>query len=149
MKISVATDHGGVDLRQKVVNFLKAEGHEVYDHGAFDEQSVDYPDYARLVCLDVNSGRADFGVLICKSGIGMSISANKVPGIRAALVGFDEDAAITRRHNNSNVLVLPAKHTSDQQAFHRIKAFLRTDFEGGRHARRVGKLEPHAGHDRN
>ncbi|MCZ6673367.1 MAG: ribose 5-phosphate isomerase B [Verrucomicrobia bacterium] len=142
MKISVGTDHGGVDLREKLVSFLKDEGHEVLDHGTFDRQSVDYPDYAQKVCQDVSSRQADYGLLICKSGIGMSISANKVPGIRAALVGFDEDAAITRQHNNSNVLVLSGKHTSDQQAYHRIKAFIGTDFEGGRHARRVDKMEP-------
>lgn len=141
MKISLGTDHGGVQLRENIAAFLKEEGHEVLDHGAFDESAVDYPDYARKVCMDVTSGAADFGVLICKSGIGMSISANKIPGIRAALVAFDEDAAITRRHNDANVLVLPGKHTSAQQAFHRIRAFLATDFEGGRHARRVDKVE--------
>ena len=142
MNISLGTDHGGVDLREKVAAYLKQEGHEVLDHGAFTEESVDYPDYAKLVCGDVSSGRADYGLLICKSGIGMSISANKVAGIRAALVGFDEDAAMTRLHNNSNVLVLPGKHTSEQQAYDRIQAFISTEFEGGRHARRVDKMEP-------
>ena len=107
MNISIGTDHGGIDLRANIVDFLKQEGHQVIDHGAFTEASVDYPDYAQLVCGDVTTGQADFGLLICKSGIGMSITANKVPGIRAALVGFDEDAAMTRQHNNSNVLVLP------------------------------------------
>ena len=141
MKISLGTDHGGVDLREKVAAYLKEEGHEVLDHGAFNEESVDYPDYAKLVCGDVTEGRADYGLLICKSGIGMSISANKVPGIRAALVAFDEDAAMTRKHNNSNVLVLPGKHTTDQQAYARIKDFISTEFEGGRHARRVDKME--------
>ena len=141
MKISVGTDHGGVELRAKLVDFLKLEGHEVIDHGAYDQQSVDYPDYAQRVCNDVQAQVADYGLLICKSGIGMSISANKVPGIRAALVGFDEDAVMTRQHNDSNVLVLPGKHTTDQQAFYRIKAFIGTNFEGGRHARRVNKME--------
>jgi RpiB/LacA/LacB family sugar-phosphate isomerase len=141
MRISLGTDHGGVELRASVAEFLQNEGHEVVDHGAFTTESVDYPDYAQLVCRDVTCGMADFGVLICKSGIGMSISANKVSGIRAALVGFDEDAAITRMHNNSNVLVLPGKHTTNQQAFHRIKAFIGTAFEGGRHERRVSKME--------
>ena len=142
MNISLGTDHGGVELRAKVADYLKQEGHEVLDHGAFTEDSVDYPDYAKRVCEDVTAGRADYGLLICKSGIGMSISANKVPGIRAALVGFDEDAAMTRKHNNSNVLVLPGKHTSDQQAYLRIADFISTEFEGGRHARRVDKMEP-------
>ena len=141
MNISIGTDHGGVDLREKVATFLKQSGHEVLDHGAFTEDSVDYPDFAKLVCNDVTEGRADYGLLICKSGIGMSISANKVPGIRAALVGYDEDAAMTRKHNNSNVLVLPGKHTSDQQAYDRIQDFISTEFEGGRHARRVDKME--------
>lgn len=142
MKISVGTDHGGVVLREKIVRFLKSEGHDILDHGTFDEQSVDYPDYAQRVCRDVTSGQAQYGVLICKSGIGMSISANKVAGIRAALVAFDEDAAMTRKHNNSNVLVLPGKHTTDQQAFHRIQAFIGSEFEGGRHTRRVEKMDP-------
>ena len=141
MNISIGTDHGGVDLREKVATFLKQSGHEVLDHGAFTEDSVDYPDFAKLVCNDVTEGRADYGLLICKSGIGMSISANKVPGIRAALVGYDEDAAMTRKHNNANVLVLPGKHTSDQQAYDRIQDFISTEFEGGRHARRVDKME--------
>lgn len=141
MNISVGTDHGGVDLREKVATYLKQAGHEVIDHGAFTEDSVDYPDYAKQVCADVTAGRADYGLLICKSGIGMSISANKMPGIRAALVGFDEDAAMTRKHNNSNVLVLPGKHTTNQQAYDRIQAFISTEFEGGRHARRVDKME--------
>ena len=142
MKISVGTDHGGVEIRQKIIDFLKSEGHEVVDHGAFNDQSVDYPDYAQLVCQNVVNKETHFGVLICKSGIGMSICANKVPGIRAALVGYDEDASMTRLHNNSNVLVLPGKHTTDEQAYSRIKAFLETEFEGGRHARRVDKMEP-------
>ena len=142
MKISVGTDNGGVEIRQKIVDFLKTEGMEVIDHGAFDETSVDYPDYAQMVCKDVIDHQADFGVLKCKSGIGMSISANKVPGIRAALVAFDEDAAITRQHNNSNVIVLPGKHVTDEQVFARVKAFISTGFEGGRHARRVDKMEP-------
>ncbi len=142
MKLSVGTDHGGVEIRQKIVAFLKQEGVEVIDHGAFDETSVDYPDYAKKVCEDVIGNQADFGVLICKSGIGMSICANKVPGIRAALVAFDEDAAMTRQHNNSNVIVLPGKHVTNEQAFYRVKAFISTDFEGGRHARRVDKMEP-------
>lgn len=142
MNISLGTDHGGVELREKLAAYLKQEGHEVLDHGAFNNDSVDYPDYAQKVCEDVIDHRADFGLLICKSGIGMSISANKVPGIRAALVGFDEDAAMTRKHNNSNVLVLPGKHTSDQQAYQRVMDFITTEFEGGRHARRVDKMEP-------
>jgi ribose 5-phosphate isomerase B len=145
MNISIGTDHGGVELWANLVDFLKQEGHEVIDHGAFTSDSVDYPDYAHLVCKDIASGQADFGLLICKSGIGMSISANKNSGVRAALVGFDEDAALTRQHNDSNVLVLPGKHTTNQQAFHRVKAFIGTEFEGGRHARRVDKMEPKNG----
>ena len=141
MNISLGTDHGGVDLREKVATYLKQEGHNVIDHGAFTADSVDYPDFAKLVCTDVTAGRADYGLLICKSGIGMSISANKTPGIRAALVGFDEDAAMTRKHNNANVLVLPGKHTTDQQAYDRVRDFIATEFEGGRHARRVDKME--------
>jgi len=141
MKISIGTDHGGIELRSQIAEYLKNEGHEVLDHGAFTEESVDYPDYAQKVGKDVTSGKADFGVLICKSGIGMSIGANKIPGVRAALVAFDEDASITRQHNNSNVIVLPAKHVSLPQAQQRVNDFIHTEFEGGRHARRVDKME--------
>jgi len=141
MKISIGTDHGGIDLREGLIKAMVSSGWEVNDHGAKTPESVDYPDYAALVGKDILEGNADFGVLICKSGIGMSISANKIPGIRAALVSFAEDAEVCRRHNNANIMVLSANHTSLEEAREWLKIFIETPFDGGRHQRRVDKLE--------
>jgi len=141
MKISIGADHGGYKLREHLVDALASNQHDVIDHGAKDNQSVDYPDYAKLVSQDVVSGKADRGILICTSGIGMSITANKVRGIRAALVNFEEDAIICRQHNDANILVLSGKHTNAESAANMAKLFLDTPFEGGRHARRVDKME--------
>lgn len=141
MKISIGADHGGVALRDALSKALKEKGHEVIDHGAFSTESVDYPDFAGLVGLDVTSGRADYGVLICKTGIGMSIAANKVPGVRAALVHFADEAALCREHNNANVIVFGAVYTLPEDAVTLTGIFLSTEFEGGRHQRRLDKLE--------
>ena len=141
MKIAIASDHGGFELKETVCALLVARGVDVEDLGCHDKTSVDYPDYAKLVTDDVVSGQSELGILCCTTGIGMSIAANKVKGIRAALVHHEDEASLTRRHNNANVLVLPGKHTSDQQAYDRIQDFISTEFEGGRHARRVDKME--------
>lgn len=141
MKISIGTDHGGLALRESLAKHLAASGHHVTDHGAFTTESVDYPDYAHLVCSDVTSGRSDFGLLICTSGIGMAIAANKVPGIRAGVVHFPDDAAKCREHNNVNVLCLGAKHETTESAARLADIFLAAKFEGGRHSRRVDKFE--------
>ena len=140
MKISIGFDHGAVALRAPVLAALKAGGHEVTDHGTDSAESVDYPDYARLVTDDVASGTAEAGILCCTTGIGMSMAANKVPGIRAAVVHFEDEAALTRRHNNANVLCLGALHTTPEQVRPLVEVFLSNTFEGGRHQRRVGKF---------
>ncbi|MEY2999945.1 MAG: hypothetical protein RL648_159, partial [Verrucomicrobiota bacterium] len=116
MNISLGCDHGALSLRQPVLDFLALQGHEVIDHGTFTADSVDYPDYARLVCEDLLNGSADFGILICTTGIGMSMAANKWPGIRAALVHHEDEAELTRRHNHANVLCLGALHTTAYEA---------------------------------
>jgi ribose 5-phosphate isomerase B len=140
MNISIGFDHGALALREAVLESLREAGHEVVDHGTDSSESVDYPDYARLVTDDVVAGRSDAGILCCTTGIGMCMAANKVKGIRAALVKFEDEAALTRRHNDANVMCMGALHTTPDEAARLVKVFLESSFEGGRHARRVGKF---------
>lgn len=140
MKVSIGFDHGALPLRAPVINALKQAGHTIVDHGTDNAESVDYPDYARLVADDVVSGRAQAGILCCTTGIGMSMAANKVRGIRAALVHHEDEAILTRRHNNANVLCMGSLHTDPSQAGKLVNAFLDSTFEGGRHERRVCKF---------
>ena len=143
MKVSIGFDHGALTLREAVLETLNKEGHEVTDHGTDSTESVDYPDYALLVAEDVAEGRADAGILCCTTGIGMSMAANKVKGIRAALVNHEDEAALTRQHNNANVLCMGALHTTPYEASRLVKVFLENTFEGAshpRHSRRVGKF---------
>ena len=141
MKIRIGADHGGFELREALINLLKAD-HEIMDRGAIShDPSDDYPDFAKLVANDIASRKADFGILICTTGIGMSITANKVTGVRAALVHAKGDAKMARAHNNANVLVLGSKHQTVETAITHTKEFINTDFEGGRHARRLSKME--------
>jgi ribose 5-phosphate isomerase B len=140
VKLSIGSDHAGYDLKKQIFEYLKKEGHIVIDQGTYNKDSVDYPDFAEWVVKDVQNKEADYGILVCYTGIGMSMAANKARGIRAALVGKVEDAVLTREHNNANVLCLSAKNTSVEDAFEIIKAFLSTDFAGGRHERRVEKV---------
>ena len=138
-KISIGCDHGGFDLKQYLVSALKAEGFDVSDKGCFDKSSVDYPDYAKKVCLDVKADASTVGVLVCTSGIGMSIAANKIRGIRAALCLSTDAGKFSRLHNNANVCCLGAKYLDCPTALEIVKTFAATEFEGGRHARRVEK----------
>lgn len=140
MKISFGCDHGALTLRQPVLEWLRHNGHEVIDHGTRTSDSVDYPDYAQLVCADLQNDTAEAGILICTTGIGMSMAANKCAGIRAALVHHEDEAELTRRHNHANVICLGALHTTAYEATRLIDTFLRTSPEGGRHARRVAKF---------
>lgn len=140
MKISIGADHAGFALKEHLKRKIAQLGHEVTDRGTTGLESTDYPDYALPVAHDVAEGRAERGVLVCSTGIGMSITANKVPGIRAGLVGNEDAARLTRQHNDANVLVLGARYTSEAEAGRLAEIFLTTEFEGGRHARRVGKI---------
>ena len=140
MKLSIGSDHAGYDLKKQILEYLQKEGHVVIDQGTYNKDSVDYPDFAKWVVKDVQDNEADYGILVCYTGIGMSMAANKARGIRAALVGKVEDAVLTREHNNANVLCLSAKNTSVEDAFEIVKAFLSTEFAGGRHERRVEKV---------
>jgi len=140
MKISIASDHGGFELKSWLVDALKEKGFEVLDRGTPSIERVDYPDYAKFVCEDIQNGVCEFGVLICVTGIGMSIYANKFKGIRAALVTNLESAYLTRQHNNSNIICLSGKFTSKEDALKYVEVFVSEKFEGGRHSRRVNKI---------
>lgn len=140
MKIAVASDHRGVDRKSRILELLRGLGHEALDRGADGEESVDYPDFAAVVASQVAAGDVDLGILICGTGIGMSIAANKFDGIRAANVRDDLEARMSRQHNDSNVLCLSADLVGDQSLERIIEIWLKTEFEGGRHARRIDKI---------
>lgn len=139
--IAIGSDHAGFALKQALVPVLRGRGVTVHDVGTHSADSTDYPDYAHTVAHLVANGDADFGILCCSTGIGMSMAANKVPGVRAAMVVNEEVAALTRQHNDANVLCLGAKTSTPEQAVKILDAFLGADFEGGRHERRVNKIE--------
>ncbi|MCC8078141.1 MAG: ribose 5-phosphate isomerase B [Oscillospiraceae bacterium] len=138
--IAIGSDHGGFALKQAVMQHLSALGLEYKDYGTYTEESCDYPIYAEAVARAVTSGAAEKGILICGTGIGVSIAANKVQGIRAALCGDCYSAEYTRRHNDANVLALGARVTGAGLAEKIVDTFLQTGFEGGRHARRVALI---------
>ncbi|MEE2623627.1 MAG: ribose 5-phosphate isomerase B [Verrucomicrobiota bacterium] len=139
LRIAIGADHGGVEVKSAIMEALRAAGNKVVDYGTNSTDSVDYPDFANAVARSVAAGKADFGVLVCKSGIGMSIAANRVKGVRAARLCSLEDAAISRSHNDSNVACLGAREMSAEDAVAITEAFLSTSFEGGRHVQRVTK----------
>ncbi|HEV8473740.1 MAG TPA: ribose 5-phosphate isomerase B [Methylomirabilota bacterium] len=138
--IAIGADHAGFALKQELKAWLTARGHQVLDHGTHSTDSVDYPDYAASVASAVRDGGAQRGVLVCGSGIGMAIAANKVAGVRAAVAGDAETARLSREHNDTNVLALGARLTAPARATEVVQTWLETAFEGGRHARRVDKL---------
>jgi ribose 5-phosphate isomerase B len=138
--VAIAADHGGFDLKSILVAELQALGHEVVDLGTMTRESVDYPDFAEAVAGALREGRATRGVLICGTGIGMSIAANRHRAIRAALVHDETTARLARQHNDANVLVLGGRLLGPEVAKDCLKTFFKTSFDGGRHARRVAKL---------
>ena len=140
MKIAIASDHAGFGYKTKLVNYLKTIGVEIKDFGPINEESVDYPDYAHPVANAVEKKDADLGVLLCGSGNGINMSANKHQGIRSALCWKKEIAELARLHNNANILAMPARFISYKQAEEIITVFIKTEFEGGRHERRVNKI---------
>ncbi len=139
MRISIGSDHAGFELKSKIKEFL-APGHEVIDRGTFSAESVDYPDYAEAVANEVTSGNAERGILVCGTGIGMSIAANKVPGIRAALCHDVETARLSREHNDANILAVGGRTTDHELAIRMVQEWLVTEFNGSRHARRLEKI---------
>ena len=140
MKIALGADHAGFALKEQIKQHLAAAGIQVDDRGTSSTESVDYPDYARAVGDEVAQQKADLGILVCGSGIGMAITANKVPGIRAANVTDEYQAQMSREHNDANVLALGARVLQPQQALSIVDKWLQTPFAGGRHARRVEKI---------
>jgi len=141
MKVALASDHAGFAEKERLKPLLKELGLDVADLGTVSEDSVDYPDYARKVAEEVSNGRADQGLLVCGSGTGMAITANKVPGIRAAVAWSEETAKLARQHNDANVMAIGARTTPPERIPEIVRAWFAADFEGGRHAERVRKIE--------
>jgi ribose 5-phosphate isomerase B len=142
MRIVVAADHGGFHLKEHVRELLVGMGHEVTDLGADSPESVDYPPLARELAERVSRGDAEVGIVACGSGVGVTIVANKVPGVRAVNAHDAAEADLARRHNDANVLGLSGRRLGPHEADAIVRAFLQGEFEGGRHARRVGQIEP-------
>ncbi len=138
--IAIGNDHGGTELKNKIINKFK-DDFEFIDCGTNNNESVDYPDYSKKVCELVLNKKVEFGVLICGTGIGMSISANRNRGIRAALCFHSQMARLTREHNNANILCLGARMIGDEVAFECLEVFSKTSFSGGRHLKRIEKLD--------
>ena len=130
MNIAIGADHAGYELKKVIIDFLKDKGHKVEDFGCYSEESIDYPDYAHPVCESIEKGTNKYGVLICGSGNGISMAANKHPGIRAALSWSSEIAELGRLHNNANIVSIPARFVSKESALKIIEAFFSTEFEG-------------------
>jgi ribose 5-phosphate isomerase B len=140
MHIAVGCDHRGLDLKRKLIKLITEMGHDCEDFGCYDTISVDYPDIACKVAKKVADGEFEHGILICSTGIGMSMTANKMPGVRAALCHDAFTALRARQHNDANVLCLGAETTDENAAFNILRTYLTSDFEGGRHTRRLEKI---------
>ena len=138
--IALGCDQGGFALKQEIMAHLKERGLEFKDYGSYDEQSVDYPVYAKKVAEAILSGECEKGILICGTGIGISISANKVKGVRCALCSDTLSAKMTRLHNDANVLVMPGRYIDTETASQIMEEFFNTEFEGGRHQKRIDKI---------
>lgn len=140
MNIAIASDHGGYDLKMDLSAWLREQGHQVEDFGCPDKSSCDYADFAEPAARAVAEGRCERGIVICTTGIGISIAANKIKGIRCAHCADCLQAELTRRHNNANMMAIGAGFTGKNMAERMVEVFLSTEFEGGRHARRVDKI---------
>lgn len=141
MKFAVGCDHAGFQLKQTILNWLKERGHHTHDVGCFSDERADYPDFAHLVAQEIVAGRAARGILVCGSGMGMAMAANRHPGVRAANCVLGHQVEMTRRHNDANVLCLGERMVSPALAESMLEIFLDTDFEAGRHMARVAKLD--------
>ena len=140
MQFSIGNDHAGADYKEAIVSYLISKGHEVLNHGTDSEDSVDYPDFIHPVAQDVSSKKSGLGIIICGSGNGASMTANKHQDIRSALCWSKEIVALARQHNNANILSLPARFISIPQAIAMVEVYINTDFEGGRHQNRIDKI---------
>ena len=140
MKIAIGNDHAGPDYKKAIVAMLEANGHQVINYGTDTVDSVDYPDFGHKVAFDVSEEKVAFGIIICGSGNGIAMSANKHPKVRAALCWMKEIAELARQHNDANIISIPARYTSIPQAVQMVETFISTQFEGGRHQTRVDKI---------
>ncbi len=141
MKIAIGADHAGFRLKEHLARFLEQRGHQVEDQGTFSDDSVDYPEYAAAVAEEIAAGRADRGLLVCGTGIGVAIAANKIDGVRAATCNDLFTAAKAREHNDANVLTLGARVVGEGLAEDIVQSFIETDFEAGRHQRRIDQIQ--------
>ena len=139
--IAIGSDHAGFKLKSELIDYLKLNKITVLDKGCYSEERADYPDFGHAVAISVLNNEAEFGILMCGSGNGINMAANKHKGIRAALCWNAEVAALARQHNNANILVLPARYMSKEEAYKCIDAFLNEKFEGGRHQQRIEKID--------
>lgn len=140
MTISIGNDHAGTDYKKAIVKHLEAKGYTVNNYGTDSNDSVDYPDFVHPVAKDIEGKSVDFGIIVCGSGNGANMTANKHQGVRSALCWTKEIAALARQHNNANILSIPSRFTAEQQAIEMVDTFLNTAFEGGRHEKRVEKI---------
>ena len=140
MKISLGCDHGGYALKEHIKAYLESKGHEVVDCGTYSTDSCDYPIFGEAAARKVQSGECERGIVICTTGIGISIAANKVRGIRCALCSEPLSAEMTRRHNNANIIVFPARFITNDEAVKMLDAYFAAEFEGGRHIARIAKM---------
>ena len=141
MKISIGADHAGFSVKEKIREYLESKGYRILDKGAYSEESVDYPEFGHAVGNSVKDGESAKGIVVCGSGIGISMAANKVEGIRAALCTTPEHALMSRLHNDANVLAIGARMTNFDVILEIVDTWLSSEFEGGRHSRRVNKIE--------
>ncbi len=141
MRIALGSDHTGLDLKNHIIDYLKSNGHEIIDYGTYTNESCDYPDYAYPAALSLSKGEVDYAIVICFTGIGVSMVANKVKGVRCSLVTNVEDAVLTKEHNDSNCLALGAKNVSFELAEDIVDAWMNAVFAGGRHINRVKKIK--------
>ena len=140
MTIAMAADHGGFELKNVLLDYLAEKGHSIINLGTDSPESVDYPDFAKACCNEVTAKRADFGILVCGTGVGISIAANKIDGIRCGLCPSKEIAALVKQHNNANVIALGGRFTDAQEAKKIVDAYMSAEFEGGRHQCRIDKI---------
>jgi len=141
MKISIASDHAGYELKEVIIKYLNNAWHKVENEGPFNSDSVDYPDYAHKTAKKVNDGNCDMGILICGTGNGVSMTANKYINVRAALCWNSEIAKLAREHNDANILAIPARFITHEEAIKMTELFIKTTFEGGRHKIRIDKIK--------
>lgn len=140
MKVAFASDHAGYELKSELIKYCEKLGYQPLDFGTFSEESCDYPDYAHPAAEAVEKGECEFGIAMCGTGNGISMTLNKHQGVRAALCWMPEIAALAKQHNNANILVLPARFITKEEALNIVKAYLEAQYEGGRHQRRIDKI---------